>query len=110
VVDVGRADGALISALLMKNPALTGVILKRPDVVPHAQSAIAERGLTSRCEVLEGNFFISVPEADIFLLKYIIHDWDDDQSILILLNCARALRPKGRVVLVERCLHKKERQ
>ena len=102
VVDVGGADGALISALLTKNPALTGAILERPEVVPHAQSAIAERGLTSRCHVLEGNFFMSVPEADIFLLKYIIHDWDDDQSTLILSNCARALRPKGRVVLVER--------
>ena len=102
VVDVGGADGALISALLTENPALTGAILDRPEVVPHAQSAIAERGLALRCDVLEGNFFMSVPEADIFLLKYIIHDWDDDQSILILSNCARALRPKGRVVLVER--------
>ena len=66
--------------------------------------AVAERGLASRCHVFEGNFFLSVPEADIFLLKHIIHDWDDDQSILILSNCARALRPKGRVVLVERVL------
>ena len=69
VVDVGGADGALISALLTKNPALTGAILDRPEVVPHAQSAIAERGLTPRCDVLEGNFFVSVPEADIFLLN-----------------------------------------
>jgi SAM-dependent methyltransferase len=104
VVDVGGASGALISSLLMKNPALMGAILERPEVVPRAQAAIAERGLASRCHVFEGNFFLSVPEADIFLLKHIIHDWDDDQSILILSNCARALRPKGRVVLVERVL------
>ena len=102
VVDVGGADGALISALLTTNPTLTGAILERPEVVPHAQAAIAGRGLSSRCHVFGGNFFTSVPEADIFLLKYIIHDWDDDQSTLILSNCARALRPKGRVVLVER--------
>jgi SAM-dependent methyltransferase len=104
VVDVGGASGALISSLLMKNPALMGPILERPEVVPRAQAAIAECGLASRCRVLEGNFFLSLPEADIFLLKHIIHDWDDDQSILILSNCARALRPKGRVVLVERVL------
>ena len=104
VVDIGGASGALISTLLMKNPALTGAILERPEVVPRAQAAVAERGLASRCHVFEGNFFLSVPEADIFLLKHIIHDWDDDQSILILSNCARALRPKGRVVLVERVL------
>ena len=84
VVDVGGADGVLIPALLMKNPALTGVILERPDVVPHAQSAIAERELTSRSEVLEGKFHLRHPYKVIFLLKYIIHDWDDDQSILIL--------------------------
>ena len=58
--------------------------MERPEVVPHAQAAIAGRGLTSRCHVFGGNFFTSVPEADIFLLKYIIHDWDDDQSTLIL--------------------------
>ena len=64
--------------------------MERPEVVPRAQAAVAERGLASRCHVLEGNFFLSVPEADIFLLKHIIHDWDDDQSILILELCASA--------------------
>jgi hypothetical protein len=103
-VDVGGASGTLISTLLMKNPALTGAILERPEVVPRAQAAIAERGLASRCDVFEGNFFLSVPDADLFLLKHIIHDWDDEQSVLILSNCARALRPSGRVVLVERVL------
>jgi SAM-dependent methyltransferase len=104
VVDVGGASGALIAALLTKNPALAGTILERPEVVPRAQAAVAERGLASRCHVVEGDFFVSLPGADIFLLKHIIHDWDDDQSIQILSNCARALRPKGRVVLVERVL------
>jgi SAM-dependent methyltransferase len=104
VVDVGGASGALIATLLMNNPALTGAILERPDVVPRAQAAVAERGVASRCCVVGGNFFVAVPEADIFLLKHVIHDWDDEQSILILSNCARALRPKGRVVLVERVL------
>lgn len=101
VVDVGGASGTLIAALLLRNPLLEGAILERPDVVPHARAAIAERGLSSRCRVLSGDFFESVPEADIYILKYIIHDWDDEQSLLILLNCARALRQKGRVVLVE---------
>ena len=104
VVDVGGASGTLIAALLIKNPTLAGTILDRPDVVPRAKAAVAERGLSSRCRVVEGDFFVAVPEADIHLLKYIIHDWDDDQSILILSNCARALRPKGRVVLVERVM------
>jgi SAM-dependent methyltransferase len=101
VVDVGGASGNLIAALLLRNPLLEGTILDRADVVPHARAAVAERGLSSRCRVIAGDFFVSVPEADIFILKYIIHDWDDEQSLLILSNCARALRQKGRVVLVE---------
>jgi SAM-dependent methyltransferase len=101
VVDVGGASGALIAALLLKNPLLEGTILERPDVVARATAAVAARGLASRCRVVAGDFFAGVPEADIFVLKSIIHDWDDAQSLLILSNCARALRPNGRVVLVE---------
>ena len=101
VVDVGGASGTLIAALLRKNPLLEGAILERPDVVARARAAVAEKGLASRCHVVAGDFFASVPQADIFLLKSIIHDWDDQQSLMILSNCARALRPKGRVVLVE---------
>ena len=80
VVDVGGASGTLIAALLMKNPTLEGMILERPDVVPRAKTAVAERGLSSRCHVVGGDFFVAVPEADIHLLKHIIHDWDDEQS------------------------------
>ena len=83
--------------------------MDRPDVVPRAKAAVAERGLSSRCHVVGGDFFVAVPEADIHLLKHIIHDWDDEQSILILSNCARALRPKGRVVLVERVMPEDDR-
>ena len=53
---------------------------------------------------------MAVPEADIHLLKHIIHDWDDEQSILILSNCARTLRPKGRVVLVQRVMPEDDRR
>ena len=109
VVDVGGASGTLIAALLIKNPTLEGMILDRPEVVSRAKTAVAERGLSSRCRVVEGDFFAAVPEADIYLLKYIIHDWDDEQSVLILSNCARTLRPKGRVVLVERIMPEDDR-
>lgn len=104
VVDVGGASGTLIAALLIKNPTLAGTILDRPDVVARAKFAVAERGLSSRCHVVEGDFFVAVPDADLYLLKHIIHDWDDEQSVVILSNCARALRPKGRIVLVERVM------
>lgn len=101
VVDVGGASGNLITALLLRNALLEGVIFERPEVIPRAEAAIAECGLSSRCGVISGDFFVSVPEADILILKSIIHDWDDEQCVLILSNCTRALRPAGRVVLVE---------
>jgi SAM-dependent methyltransferase len=103
-IDIGGASGTLIAALLNGNPALMGTILERPHALPAAKAAIAECGLSFRCSVVEGDFFVAVPEADIFLLKSIIHDWDDDQSLRILSNCARALRPNGRVILIERLL------
>ena len=104
VVDVGGASGAIIAALLRRNPALRGTILELAHVAPQARSAVAELGLSSRCRVLEGDFFEAVPEADIHVLKLIIHDWDDEQCARILSNCARAMRRKGRVILIERVL------
>jgi hypothetical protein len=104
VVDVGGASGTIIAALLERNPALHGTILELPHVAPRARSALLELRLSSRCNVLEGDFFKSVPQADIHILKQIIHDWDDEQSVRILCNCFRALSSKGRVVLVERVL------
>jgi SAM-dependent methyltransferase len=104
VVDVGGASGTIIAALLARNAALHGTILELAHVVPQARAVLAELGLSSRCKVLEGDFFKSVPQADIHILKYIIHDWDDEQSVRILSNCARALRRNGRVILVERVL------
>jgi SAM-dependent methyltransferase len=101
VVDIGGASGTIIGALLEANMALLGTILERADVVPRAEAALARRGLSSRCRVIEGDFFNNVPEADLYILKSIVHDWDDRQSVKILRNCARALRPNGRVVLVE---------
>jgi SAM-dependent methyltransferase len=101
VVDIGGASGQIIGALLDANPALLGTILERADVVPRAEAALAQRGLSSRCSVVEGDFFKNVPEADLYILKSIVHDWDDQQSVKILSNCVRALRPNGRIILIE---------
>jgi SAM-dependent methyltransferase len=108
VVDVGGASGIIITALLSKYPDLEGILLERPDVVPRARAAIAGSGLSQRCSVVAGDFFHEVPGADVYILKYIIHDWDDEQSTKILENCARRLRKGGRVVLIERIFEEGE--
>jgi hypothetical protein len=103
-IDVGGASGTLVHSLMMANPQLHGIILDLPDVVPSATAAASALGLAERSRALAGNFFDYVPEADIYLLKYILHDWSDGESLQILEQCRKAMRPGGRVILIERLL------
>jgi O-methyltransferase domain len=100
-VDIGGASGTLVHSLMTANPQLQGIILDLPDVVPSATAAAAALGLAERSSVLAGDFFASVPEADLYLLKHILHDWNDGQAVRILENCRRAMRPSGRVIVIE---------
>jgi hypothetical protein len=102
VVDVGGGEGRLLSAILAAHPALRGVIFDQPHVVGGAEHGLREGGAADRCTIVGGDFFESVPAAaDLYLLKWIIHDWEDDDAVKILANCARAMDPAGRVVLAE---------
>ncbi|HKB97621.1 MAG TPA: methyltransferase, partial [Terriglobales bacterium] len=100
-VDIGGASGTLVHSLMTANPQLHGIILDLPDVVPSATAAAAALGLAERSSVLAGDFFASVPKADLYLLKHVLHDWNDGQSVRILENCRRAMRPGGRVIVIE---------
>jgi hypothetical protein len=108
-VDLGGASGTIITALLRKNPALKGMIVDVPHVIAHARAVLVKLGLSSRCEAVAGDFFESVPEADLYVLKSVIHDWDDEQSICILTNCAKGMRPDGRVLVIETVLPEDDR-
>lgn len=105
VVDVGGGQGMLIAAVLRANPALHGILFDQPHVVASAESILAEAGVADRCARIGGDFFASVPPGGgIYTLRHIIHDWDDERSITILRNCAQALAPGGKVVVVERVI------
>jgi hypothetical protein len=103
-VDIGGASGTLVHGLLMANSQLHGIVLDLPDVVPSATAAAAALGLAQRSKALAGDFFTYVPEADIYLLKHILHDWNDREAVHILKGCREALRPGGRVIVVEMLL------
>jgi hypothetical protein len=103
-VDVGGASGTLVHSLMMANSQLHGIILDLPDVVPSARAAAYALGLADRCNAIVGDFFTGVPEADIYLLKFILHDWNDAQAVSILKVCREAMRPGGRVIVIERLL------
>jgi SAM-dependent methyltransferase len=103
-VDIGGASGRLVHNLLMANSQLHGIVLDLPDVVPSATAAAAALGLAERCKAMAGDFFTDVPEADIYLLKNVLHDWNDEEAVRLLKRCRQAMRPGGRVVVVEMLL------
>ncbi|MCV7372186.1 methyltransferase [Mycolicibacterium arabiense] len=100
-VDVGGATGSLLSLLQDANPTLRGIVFDRPNIITDAAAEIARRGLSERTEVIGGDFFESVPPADLYLLKFILHDWDDDSCVTILNRCREAMAPGGRIAIVE---------
>ena len=102
VMDVGGGNGALLIGILGAFPRLRGIVFDRPEVAERARRKIAEAGLEARCQVEAGDFFQSLPAgADAILIKHVIHDWNDEQSVAILRNCRRAIGPKGRVLIAE---------
>ncbi|OBF20032.1 methyltransferase [Mycobacterium sp. ACS4331] len=100
-LDIGGADGEVIRAMMRANPALRGGVFDLPHVVPDAQEAARRDGLQDRFTSIGGDFFDSVPPADLYVLKYVLHDWDDDASIRILKNCRASLREAGRIIVVD---------
>ena len=102
VVDVGGAHGILLAAILKANPKMRGILFDLPHVTATAGESLKTQGIGKRCEVVTGDFFESVPPgADIHVLKQIIHDWSDNESTTILRNCHQALKPHGKLLLVE---------
>jgi SAM-dependent methyltransferase len=103
VVDVGGGNGALLIGLLSATSTLHGIVFDRPPVAERARTQIAAAGLAERCTAVGGDFFTdALPgSADAYLAKHVIHDWDDRHAIAILENCRRAMRPDGKLLLIE---------
>ncbi len=102
VVDVGGGPGNLVAALLEANPGLRGTVFERPAVAETAVQWLHAVGLSHRCDVLEGDFFESVPTGgDVYVLSHVLHDWDDAQCVTLLANCRRAIAGNSRLVIVE---------
>lgn len=102
VTDVGGGDGTLLVGLLGRHQALQGVVFDTAEGAAQAADTISGAGLSGRCTVVTGDFFEAVPTgADLYLLKSIVHDWDDDRAATILEHCRAALPPHGRVLIIE---------
>jgi precorrin-6B methylase 2 len=102
IVDVGGGRGALALGLLDVYPRLRAIIFDQPAVTVAAQQAIEAAGHAGRCEAVGGDFFLAVPAGgDVYLLKLILHDWDDERCRAILRRCREAVPAHGRLLVIE---------
>jgi O-methyltransferase domain/Dimerisation domain len=103
VVDVGGGNGAFLAAILAKHPAMYGVLFDQPHVVSGAAPVLAATGVADRCQVIGGSFFDSVPTGgDAYVLKAILHDWEDEPCVGILRTCCQAMADGAALLVVER--------
>jgi hypothetical protein len=99
---VGGGNGSLLRAVLARYPAMRGILCDLAGVIERAGPLVDAAGLGDRVRTVVTDFFAEVPGgADAYLMRHIIHDWDDDESLCILRNVRRAIGRDGRLLLVE---------
>ncbi|WP_281920719.1 methyltransferase [Nocardia cyriacigeorgica] len=105
IVDIGGSDGTLLSQILKGARALRGIVFDSPTGMAEAAATLAAAGVADRCRVEAGNFFDAVPVGgDLYVLKNILHDWDDERCATILDRCRRVIPADGRLLIVESVL------
>lgn len=106
LVDVAGGHAVLLTSILQKYPSMKGILFDLEHVVPGAKKRISELNLADRCSTASGDFFKSVPAGDAYIMKHIIHDWDDDRALTILKSCHAAMAKSGarKLLLVEMIL------
>jgi hypothetical protein len=105
LVDIGGGHGVLAAAILTQQPTARAIIFDQRAVVAGAPAVLGPLGISARCELTPGDFFLSIPSGgEIYTLKDIIHDWDDVQATAILRNCRRAMSRTSRLLIIERLI------
>jgi hypothetical protein len=99
---VGGGYGELLTAILQAHPAACGVLFDRPHAIEQGRQSLERAALAHRCDCIAGDFFEAVPGGgDAYVLKSIIHNWNDAQSTIILEHCRRVMPAGARLLLVE---------
>ncbi|MFF0042378.1 methyltransferase [Streptomyces mirabilis] len=101
VADIGGADGTILTRLLASEPARRGILFDLPEILPGARKTIEEAGTADRVDVVAGDFFESVPSADVYVPAAILHDWDDASCVRILESVGRTAAPGARLVVIK---------
>jgi O-methyltransferase domain len=107
VLDVGGGLGHFVAAVLTAHPHLRGAVFDVPEVAEEANKYLKSMDVAGRCVAVSGSFFESLPTGfDVLLLKWILHDWNDESCRKLLTVCRAALPDEGRLLVVERLLPK----
>jgi len=102
IVDVGGGNGTLLAGILAAAAGPRGIVFDLPHVAARAQAHLDGMGLADRCTAVGGDFFQEVPRGgDAYLLKHVIHDWDDERAVEILRRCRRAMGGDAKLLLIE---------
>jgi hypothetical protein len=101
LADIAGGHGYMLAQILKANPKLSGILFDVQSVIEGAGELLEREGVAARVEKVAGDFFESVPSADAYVMKHIIHDWDDERAVAILSNIRKAMRPGAKVLVVE---------
>lgn len=101
LADIAGGHGYILSQILNANSEMQGILFDLPQVIDGSAPLLQKHGVADRVEKTTGDFFKAVPAADAYIMKHIIHDWDDEKATLILRNIHAAMNGSGKVLLVE---------
>lgn len=102
LVDIGGGTGSFLTAILQANPTMTGVLFELPEVIDQGKNLAETASVNERCQLIGGSFFEPIPEGgDAYLLKHVLHNWDDERAIAILKRCYQAMGEHGRVLVID---------
>lgn len=103
IADIGGGFGHLALAMLGRYPTLQAIVMDVPELIPVARERlpVSDPSIASRLEYLGGDMFESVPAANVYVMKHIIHDWEDEKCVRLLKNCCESMEGEGRVICVD---------
>lgn len=102
LIDIGGGKGSLLTAILQAYPTMKGVLFDHPDVIDRAKNLLKTANVNDRCQLVGGDFFESVPAGgDAYLLKNVLHNWDDKRAKDILRRCHQAMKEQGRLLVID---------
>ncbi|GAA4524156.1 methyltransferase [Amycolatopsis samaneae] len=101
IVDLGGGDGTLLAAILRGAPEARGVVFDLEAATAESARILDRAGVSDRTTVVTGDFRENVPEADLYVIKSVLHNWDDDQAAVVLGHCRAAMRQDGRVLIAD---------